>query len=229
MKIALIEDDPLIQIELKIVLNDLGHEVIGQFDRYEEVFENLDLFNQVDVAFIDIQLATSYDGTDVADLLRKKLNLFLVFLTSQIDERILSKSKQLKIDGFLAKPFRSDDIKICLSRLPQKVVSTDLQEVYLKDGHLFFKITIDNFLYAKAEDNYITIQTTKEKRLILLPLKDFIAKFLNRHIIRIHRSYVINTLMIDQVHTSEIKIGTQLIPIGDSYKSELFALLNIPH
>lgn len=229
MKIALIEDDPLIQIELKIVLNDLGHEVIGQFDRYEEVFENLDLFDQVDVAFIDIQLASSYDGTDVADLLRKKLNLFLVFLTSQIDERILTKSNQLKIDGFLAKPFRSDDIKICLSRLPQKVVSPELQEVYLKDGHLFFKITTEDFLFAKAEDNYITIQTTKEKRLILLPLKDFIAKFSNRHIIRIHRSYVINTLKIEQVHTSEIKIGTQIIPIGDSYKSELFNLLNIPH
>ena len=69
MKIALIEDDPLIQIELKLVLTDLGHEVICQFDRYEEVFENLHLFDQVDVAFIDIQLASSYDGTDVADLL----------------------------------------------------------------------------------------------------------------------------------------------------------------
>ena len=229
MKIALIEDDPLIQIELKLVLNDLGHEVICQFDRYEEVFENLHLFDQVDVAFIDIQLASSYDGTDVADLLHKNLNLFLVFLTSQIDERILAKSKQLKIDGFLAKPFRSDDIKICLARLPQKAIPADLNEIFLKDGHLFFKITTDDFLWAKAEDNYITIQTTKEKRLILLPLKDFIAKFTNRNIIRIHRSYVINTLKIDQVHTSEIKIGTQLIPIGDSYKSELFALLNIPH
>jgi DNA-binding LytR/AlgR family response regulator len=229
MKIALIEDDPLIQIELKIVLNDLGHEVIGQFDCYEEVFENLDLFNQVDVAFIDIQLATSYDGTDVADLLRKKSNLCLVFLTSQIDERILAKSNQLKVDGFLAKPYRPDDIKICIARLPKKAITTDLNEVYLKDGHLFFKITTDDFLWAKAEDNYITIQTTKEKRLILLPLKEFTTKFLNRHIIRIHRSYVINTLKIDQVHTSEIKIGTQLIPIGDSYKSELFNLLNIPH
>ena len=56
MKIILIEDDPLIQIELKLLLIELGHEVVGEFDRYEQVKEKLDEFSDVDLAFIDIQL-----------------------------------------------------------------------------------------------------------------------------------------------------------------------------
>ena len=42
MKIILIEDDPLIQIELRLLLLELGHEVVGEFDRYEEVESHLE-------------------------------------------------------------------------------------------------------------------------------------------------------------------------------------------
>jgi DNA-binding LytR/AlgR family response regulator len=197
MKIILIEDDPLIQIELKLLLIELGHEVIGEFDRYEQVKENLSEFSDVD------------------------------FLTSKIDERVLAKSNQLKIDDFLAKPFRTEDILICLARLPKREQLQNLNELFLKDGHSFFRITIDDFLWAKAEDNYITINTEKEKRLVLLPLKEFVSKFTNPNILQVHRSYVINVSKIESIQSSELKIGKNAIPIGDSFKAKLFELLNI--
>ena len=229
MKIILIEDDPLIQIELKLLLIELGHEVVGEFDRYEQVKEKLDEFSDVDLAFIDIQLASAFDGTDVAELLQKNNPMHLVFLTSKIDERVLSKSNQLKIDDFLAKPFRTEDILICLARLPKREQIQNLNELFLKDGHSFFRITIDDFLWAKAEDNYITINSEKEKRLVLLPLKEFVSKFTNPNILQVHRSYVINVSKIESIQSSEVKIGKNAIPIGDSFKGKLFELLNISH
>lgn len=227
MKIILIEDDPLIQIELRILLQELGHEVVGEFDRYEEVESHLDEFEPVDLAFIDIQLASSYDGTDVAELLQNRHKMNLVFLTSNVDDRVISKSKQLKIADFLAKPFRNEDIKICLARLPEVSKNPNINELFLKDGHAFFKVTIDDFLWAKAEDNYITIKTTKEKRLIMLPLKEFILKFSNPNVFRVHRSFVINILKIDQIQSTELKIGQEVIPISESYKEQLLKMLNI--
>jgi len=187
MKIILIEDDPLIQIELKLLLIELGHEVVGEFDRYEQVKENLSEFSDVDLAFIDIQLASAFDGTDVAELLQKNHPMHLVFLTSKIDERVLAKSNQLKIDDFLAKPFRTEDILICL------------------------------------------VNTEKEKRLVLLPLKEFVSKFTNPNILQVHRSYVINVSKIESIQSSELKIGKNAIPIGESFKAKLFELLNISH
>jgi DNA-binding LytR/AlgR family response regulator len=170
MKIILIEDDPLIQIELRLLLLELGHEVVGEFDRYEEVENHLEEFESVDLAFIDIQLASSYDGIDVAELLRNRHKMNLVFLTSNVDDRVLSKSNRLKIDDFLAKPFRTEDIKICLARLPLVNSIPIINELFLKDGHTFFKLTIDEFLWAKAEDNYITIT------------KDYYTKLVNAEI-----------------------------------------------
>jgi DNA-binding LytR/AlgR family response regulator len=227
MKIILIEDDPLIQIELRLLLLELGHEVVGEFDRYEEVENRLEEFESVDLAFIDIQLASSYDGIDVAELLQNRHKMNLVFLTSNVDDRVLSKSNRLKIADFLAKPFRTEDIKICLARLPLVNTIPIINELFLKDGHTFFKLTIDEFLWAKAEDNYITIKTAKEKRLIMLPLKDFILKFSNPNVFRVHRSYVINILKIDQIQSTELKIGQEIIPISESYKEVLFESLNI--
>jgi DNA-binding LytR/AlgR family response regulator len=227
MKIILIEDDPLIQIELRLLLLELGHEVVGEFERYEEVERHLEEFEPVDLAFIDIQLASSYDGTDVAELLQNRHKMNLVFLTSNVDDRVISKSKQLKIADFLAKPFRTEDIKICLARLPEVTKNPNINELFLKDGHTFFKVTIDDFLWAKAEDNYITIKTTKEKRLIMLPLKEFILKFSNPNVFRVHRSFVINILKIDQIQSTELKIGQEIIPISESYKVQLLKMLNI--
>ena len=227
MKIILIEDDPLIQIELRLLLLELGHEVVGEFDRYEEVECHLEEFESVDLAFIDIQLASSYDGTDVAEMIQNRYKMNLVFLTSNVDDRVLFKSNQLNISAFLAKPFRVEDIKICLSRLPLVNKNPTITELFLKDGHTFFKLTIDDFLWAKAEDNYITIKTTKEKRLIMLPLKEFILKFSNPNVFRVHRSFVINILKIDQIQSNELKIGQEIIPISDTYKVQLLQLLNI--
>jgi len=227
MKIILIEDDPLIQIELRLLLLELGHEVVGEFERYEEVERHLEEFESVDLAFIDIQLASSYDGTDVAELLQNRHKMNLVFLTSNVDDRVISKSKQLKIADFLAKPFRTEDIKICLARLPEVFKNPIINELFLKDGHTFFKITIEDFLWAKAEDNYITIKTTKEKRLIMLPLKEFILKFSNPNVFRVHRSFVINILKIDQIQSTELKIGQEVIPISESYKEQILKMLNI--
>jgi DNA-binding LytR/AlgR family response regulator len=82
-------------------------------------------------------------------------------------------------------------------------------------------------LDAKAEDNYITIKTTKEKRLIMLPLKEFILKFSNPNVFRVHRSFVINILKIDQIQSNELKIGQEVIPISESYKEQLLKMLNI--
>jgi DNA-binding LytR/AlgR family response regulator len=227
MKIILIEDDPLIQIELRLLLLELGHEVVGEFERYEDVERHLEEFESVDLAFIDIQLASSYDGTDVAELLQNRHKMNLVFLTSNVDDRVISKSKQLKIADFLAKPFRTEDIKICLARLPEVFKNPNINELFLKDGHTFFKVTIEDFLWAKAEDNYINIKTTKEKRLIMLPLKEFILKFSNPNVFRVHRSFVINILKIDQIQSTELKIGQEVIPISESYKEQLLKMLNI--
>jgi DNA-binding LytR/AlgR family response regulator len=114
-----------------------------------------------------------------------------------------------------------------LARLPEVFKNPIINELFLKDGHTFFKITIEDFLWAKAEDNYITIKTTKEKRLIMLPLKEFILKFSNPNVFRVHRSFVINILKIDQIQSTELKIGQEVIPISESYKEQLLKMLNI--
>lgn len=44
--------------------------------------------------------------------------------------------------------------------------------------------------------------------------------------LRIHRSYIVNLDMVEQVNASEVVLtGKKVLPIGDMYRQSLFAFL----
>ncbi|CAN5715559.1 hypothetical protein BH09VER1_BH09VER1_56280 [soil metagenome] len=79
MKILIVEDEAMVALSLKLLLQMHGHEIIGMSDDVASSIAAADA-NLPDLAFVDIQLARGASGLDVAAELRKR-GIICIFLT----------------------------------------------------------------------------------------------------------------------------------------------------
>ena len=77
--------------------------------------------------------------------------------------------------------------------------------------------------------DYIKIYTQHSEKAILTlsSFKELLDKLPQQNFLRTHRSFIVNINAIRAVQKSKIVIDEIRIPIGDTYKDEVFKKLNI--
>lgn len=96
--------------------------------------------------------------------------------------------------------------------------------IYVNSNKKIIKVLFNEILYVESIKDYIRIYTP-EKNIVT---KDKISEFENKlpdAFLRVHRSYIVNISKISAFTALDIEIGKQEIPIGNSYKKEVIALL----
>jgi len=91
--------------------------------------------------------------------------------------------------------------------------------IVLKSEKKNHKIKVDDILYIESLDDYVKVHTTQGKLVCytrLNALGDQLHHFDN--ILRIHRSFIVNTKYISAFTHCNVNIGDKQIPIGRSYK-----------
>lgn len=104
VKILVAEDELIIAEDIRMMLENLGYEVIGTVPDYTEAIELIDK-NPPDVILIDILLAGEKDGIALAETIREKHNLPFIFITSHSDAATVERAKSVHPDGYIVKPF----------------------------------------------------------------------------------------------------------------------------
>ncbi len=96
------------------------------------------------------------------------------------------------------------------------------------------------FLYGESDGNYVTIHFLNEKKethkkMIRTTLKTITSDVSSlKHIIRCHRSFIVNINMIQQINGDSrgyeisLKENEDIVPVSRSYISTIKACLNIP-
>src|SRR4051812_25807874 len=108
-KVLLAEDDALIAMSLREVLSLSGFEVVGVAASVTDalcVAQN----TQPDLAILDVQLRGKQDGIEGAALIRNMLDIPVVFLTAQGDERTKARANALHPAAYLRKPVSPQQI-----------------------------------------------------------------------------------------------------------------------
>lgn len=101
-KIAILEDDTYIALELKELLKNAGYQVLVIND-YEKSVE-LILKEKVDLALLDINLPTA-NGEIILKELRKKTTMPIIMLTSRVTEVDEILSMSYGADDYITKPY----------------------------------------------------------------------------------------------------------------------------
>lgn len=232
-KVFIVEDEPLIADDIEATLDELGFEVTGQADSYEDAIAGINQTSP-DLVLLDINISGTKDGVDLAGYINEHFRLPFVFLTSYYDQSTLDRVKLTNPYGFIVKPFDEGDLKsnidLALFRYAQtaktgKAVAAD--KVFVRQNQDLISIEIKNILLVEAYDNYSYIQTNTEKYLISHTLKSIEEKLPSTEFLRVHRSYLINFSYIRCISEGHVYIDQHRVPIGKAFKQELMEKISM--
>jgi PAS domain S-box-containing protein len=112
-RLLIVEDEPIVALDLKQEIEQLGCEVLGVAESADEAMVAAGV-HRPDLALMDVRIVGSVDGIQTAGLLRAAYHIPVIFLTSYSDENtILRAAKELPY-GYLTKPFQSAELKATL-------------------------------------------------------------------------------------------------------------------
>jgi len=177
----------------------------------------------IDLMFLDIQMP-EITGITLLKTLQKKP---LVILTTAYSEYALE-SYDLDVVDYLLKPVTFERFLKAVDKASQRirppapgqavVAEAGSPFVFIKDGTKLVKINYDDILFVEGLKDYVTIVTRTQKIVSLQRLKLLETQLPADKFIRIHHSYIIALKAVDTIHKGEVRIGSHVIPISDSYR-----------
>lgn len=110
VQILIVEDESIIAIDIQNKLENLGYHVI------ETAFSGKEALEQIaqtppDLILMDINLGEGLDGIATAEVIHKKYNIPVIFLTAYSDDKTLQRAKSTGPFGFMNKPFRQRELR----------------------------------------------------------------------------------------------------------------------
>ena len=178
----------------------------------------------VDAIFCDINMP----DLNGMDFIKSLVTPPMVVFTTAYAEYAVEGFKVNAVD-YLLKPFGLQDFQRAANRLkerslpptpPQKEEDTSDDTIFLKTEYRIVKVSISNIRYIEGMSEYLKVHVEGESKPIitLLSMKK-IEERLPDYFMRIHRSYIVNLKMIQEVNKNRIIMDKEtFLPIGDMYK-----------
>ncbi len=85
------------------------------------------------------------------------------------------------------------------------------------------KLLLDDIQFIEADRNYSTIVTDVGRFTLTSTLKTMEEKLPKSHLVRVHRSYIVNISKLDVVADHHLEIGRKVIPLSKSHKELLLS------
>lgn len=243
VKIGVVEDEAVIADHISDTLESLGYLVTEPALNYTEAMEMVE-DESPDLLLLDIQLAGSKDGVDVARTVSEKYDIPFIFLTANADSVTVDRAKEVKPSAYLVKPFNKDDlytsIEICLANKASATIGEPGQlapdnvdqhviddSIFIKDATTFRKVKFSDILYLKSDHVYVEVHTRGKNYVVRTTMKDFLPKFGAANFFQVHRSFAVNLDHVNGISHVNVEVGTEQIPIGKTYRNELLGKLNL--
>ena len=108
MRILLAEDETIIRLDLRQLLEQAGHEVCAEARDGEEAVE-LAASERPDLAVLDVKMP-KLDGIDAARRILAERPIPIVIVTAYGQEELVARAVEAGVFGYLVKPFREADL-----------------------------------------------------------------------------------------------------------------------
>ena len=240
IKILIIEDELIIAQAMKLMLEQLSHEVIGiASDRAEAEASFKESIP--DIVLVDLMLRHGDDGVELARSIKARFGLPVIFITSHTDKETVERAKEVHPEGYIVKPFTKEDlytsIEIALSNFFQAHGKKQAKEeenyffkeyLFVKKKYQYEKVSIHDIQWIKSDGNYLEMFCEHEKKYVIRSsFKEFFDNINSDSFMQVHKSYAVNFDYIDSVRANEIVMKNTLIPIGKTYHEVIKRKLNI--
>ena len=247
IKILIVEDNVIIADDMQSMLEDIGYNIVANVVDYEGAANALATLD-IDLALVDIVLASKKTGIDLGRHIRENYNIPFIFVTSNSDKATVENAKSVKPNGYLVKPFEQQDlftsIEIALSNFNSDTVSLAKEtaeeeadgklvsnsvlrnSIFVKKNQHYYRIPFDEIQYVKADNVYLEVYTEDKTFLVRSALKDYLEKLPSKQFYRAHKSYIVNIDQIEAINTKDILINGKNIPISKEFREFILSNMN---
>ena len=202
-KIIIVEDDKEIREELKILLENSGHQV-KLVTEFENVAQKI-IDEQAHLVLLDINLPNK-SGYEICSKIRTKSNIPIIFVTSRNNSMDELKGIMLGGDDYIEKPY---NVPILLARIQNLLNRTYQKEN--KESKIEYKGVVLDILKStiKYQEKEIELTKTEIKTLyFLLQHKDIIVP----------RADIINYLWDNEVYADDNSLSVIITRIREKIK-----------
>ena len=222
-----IDDEPLALQQLVAYISKVPFlELAAQCQSAMEARAFLE-HDTVDAIFCDINMP-DLNGMDFVKSLAAPP---LVVFTTAYSEYAVEGFRVNAVD-YLLKPFGLQDFQRAANRLKERLSESAVADsdntLFLKTDYRIVKVSIPDIRYIEAMSEYLKVWIQGEAKPIitLLSMKKMEER-LPDYFMRIHRSYIINLTMIQEVNKNRVIMDADTyLPIGDMYKDAFQAYLD---
>jgi len=177
------------------------------------------------IAFLDIDMP-ELNGLALASLTSS--NVEIVFTSAH--QQFALEAYGLQASGYLLKPFSFETFCKTVQTVCNRISTTATPAASLplffsaSSKRSYIRIMSDDIIYVEAMLNYIKIYTVNSEnpKIFYLSLKDAASKFSGTRLIRVSRSFIINTVHLEMVEgNTAIMNNGKKISIGPNYRNTL--------
>jgi DNA-binding response OmpR family regulator len=168
--ILIVEDEMIIALDLKRILEKNNFEVAGISDNHQKTLDYIKE-KKIDLILMDINIKGSIDGIQSCNFIFPKYKIPIIFISAHNEEETIQMVKESFAQGYIIKPFRYEvllvSIHFCLRKNLEKKTTLEQNKIYLKNNFCFdFE---KNSLYIDNKESFLT---QKEKKILYLLCKN---------------------------------------------------------
>jgi DNA-binding LytR/AlgR family response regulator len=246
--ILLVEDDPRFSNFMAILFREIGIRSLHLATDYEQALKTFRACG-ADMCILDINLGpNSKNGIQLAEAIRAHdQQVPIIFLTSNYNETYYNEARHTRPSGFMDKELSLFKLQqaIDLSLMhhpshtnpilaptqpppPRAVPLITHHQIFFKVGDVFKAIPIKevSYFYADRKTTYARVGSRNYPTTVQLKT---IEEAFGAAFVRTHKSYLVNTALIEAVcpRDGTITIQGETLPIGNAYRKNLLDTLPI--
>ena len=205
--------------------------LIGTFSDAGSIKAQLSERHDIDLIFLDIE-TPEMDVYNLINSFDYRPNIIII----SSDDQDALKAFEFNIVDYLVKPVTYSRFCKAIDKAiryyaNKEVSNSDANEIFIKKGSSLVKLKIKDIMYIEALENYIILNTAKEKFTIHFTMKAIEFQLPSEIFIRVHRSFIVNKSLIKRIKEDSLDliIGDELrnIPVGNSFRDALLNRINI--
>lgn len=180
-KVLVVEDELLVSADIEESLELLGYTVVDAVATGKDAIESVEK-NLPDIILMDIMLKGDMTGIEAANIIRKKHDVPIIYLTANADLGTIEKAKVSLPYGYIIKPFTDKDLQTNIE-IARFKFTNDIQAKMESDQYNRFFNEINSgktSMLASSESglekiiigDIYYINSSKDGSLIVLPDED---------------------------------------------------------
>lgn len=227
IRCLIVDDEPLARRVIEKYIASLSSlELVHQCANALEAAAYLQT-HSVDVMFLDIKMP---EMTGL-DFLKTLAHPPQVILTTAYSEYALE-GYEYSVTDYLLKPIAFDRFlkavnKIRVAKNEMKASTKPAEEAFilLREDKIEHQVPLTQIKYIEGCGNYVIVFTDGREIIVAETMTHMESRLPDDRFIRVHKSFIVSLIRINQIEGNMIRLSGKTIPIGRTYKIHLESIL----